>query len=111
MLQENCNSTINSDLFNEFMISLREYNIDNNTPSNSLRILTINENITEYISNIIDLIADHNKAQLTRYNIYQPGPSTSDLTKLNHLGKTVYFPAPSCRAIYLFQPYSLSGYY
>ena len=54
---------------------------------------------------IVDLVNQLNTSTSNEYDSLN-----KRINQINHLG-TMYLPAPSCRAIHIFQPYSLSGYY
>ena len=80
------------------------------------KIGQINQAYGINITNLMDLVIDHDLRLVDLVN--QLNTSTSNeydslnkrINQINHLG-TMNLPAPSCRAIRIFQPYSLSGYY
>ena len=113
----------NMTLNNSLMICAIFNDFNQLNRSNSLEYAVQNEKINQLnyaydinITNLMDLVIDRDLHLEDLVN--QLNTSTSNeyaslnkrINQINHLG-TMYLPAPSCRAIHIFQPYSLSGYY
>ena len=100
------------DLINQLnRSSTTEYSLLNDQINKIYYVYDIN------ITNILDLISHHDLHlvdlvnQLNMSTSMEHASLNERINQVNHLGKTIYFPAPSCQAIYLLQPYSMSGYY
>ena len=102
-------------IFKEF----NQLNISSSIEHTSLneKINIMNDVYGTNITSIMDLIIDRDLQlvdlvdQLNTSSRIEYASLYGQISQVNHLGKTMYFPAPSCRAIYLLQPYSMSGYY
>ena len=114
----------NNSLSNSLMISgiLSDFNHLNR--SNCLEYAVLQEKISQInhayginITNLMDFVIDHDLllvdlvSQLNMSTSIEYASLNEQINQVNSLGKSKFFPAPSCRAIYLLQPYSMSGYY
>ena len=114
----------------DFLVLVQQLNESrNNTQSNSLKILALEKELDEYrksdlfsfnITNIETFITDRDLdllllvQQLNESSVIEHAFLNDRIKQIYRIlsGKTVSFPAPSCRAIHiLLQAYSVSGYY